>query len=91
MPAEEPIDKYPAPRRKLSGRISIPVAVLEFDTDGKTIWVHSPTGATVLRIKSKSPIQAHQGCINLVSHCDITVDSVHFCISRDAEGAEEGE
>jgi hypothetical protein len=67
--------------------IQIPVAVLEFDPNGHTIWVHSPDGATVLRIKTMGKITFDKGCSNVVSHCDLTIkDDIDFCLAGDAEG-----
>jgi hypothetical protein len=62
-------------------RIQIPVAILEFVEGGNTIWVHSPDGATVLRIKTKGRITVDRECSNTVSHADIVVDApIHICL-----------
>lgn len=62
-------------------RIQIPVHTLEFDEGGKTIWVHSPIGATVLRIQSKGGVTADRNCTNVCAHADIQIDQpVHFCL-----------
>ncbi len=64
-------------------RIEIPVALLEFDEGGNTIWVHSPDGATVLRIKTMGRITMDRACSNTVSHADIVVDApIHFCLVK---------
>ena len=62
-------------------RIQIPVHTLEFDEGGKTIWVHSPIGATVLRIQSKGGVTADRNCTNVCAHADIQIDQpVNFCL-----------
>lgn len=62
-------------------RQQIPVSSLEFDEGGKTIWVHSPIGATVLRIQTKGGITADRNCTNICAHADIQIDQpVHFCL-----------
>ena len=75
-------------------RIAIPVALLEFDEGGNTLWVHSPTGATVLRVKIAGKFEVTRCDDNAVcSHADITVpmvrgqdrDDVTFCLAKDAE------
>lgn len=69
------------------GRIQIPVSLLEFDVLGDTLWVHSPIGATVLRIKSIegfAVIRCLKG--NPVSHLDVLVDGpIDICLANDAE------
>jgi hypothetical protein len=65
--------------------IQIPVALLEFDPNGNTIWVHSPDGATVLRIKTIKRIVTEKCQTNPVSHCDVTVeDDIEICLAGDA-------
>ena len=72
--------------------IQIPAAEVEFNETGNTIWVHSPKGATILRIKTMgkikfSPIGA---CENIVSHADIiTNDDIHMCLADDAKEVQE--
>lgn len=67
-------------------RIKIPVAELEFDTEGNTIWIHSPNGGTVLRIKTKGKIIINNECENINSHSDIIVnENINFCLTDDAE------
>ena len=73
-------------------RIAIPVALLEFDEGGNTLWVHSPVGATVLRVKIAGKFQV-TGCGDnaVCSHADVTVPpgsrdgDVTFCLAKDAE------
>jgi hypothetical protein len=61
------------------------VALLEFETDGNTIWIHSPTGATVLRIKTMGKIIVSNTCKNSVSHTDvITSHDIIVCLADDA-------
>lgn len=72
----------------LSGcRIRVPVCELEFTVGGDTIWVHSPKGATVLRIKTTGgPITVDVCQNNPVSHLDlVTKGELNFCLSMDAK------
>ena len=77
-------------------RIEIPVALLEFDEGGNTLWVHSPEGATVLRVKIAGKFQVTRCDENAFSsHADITMHrdgypgardgDVTFCLAKDAE------
>lgn len=69
----------------VTGRITIPVCQLEFDVGGNTIWVQSPIGATVLRVKVTGKISVDQCQTNPVSHLDLIVDGpARFCLSDDA-------
>lgn len=74
-------------------RIKIPVCELEFEEGGDTIWVHSPKGMTVLRIKSMGGIECSECLDNLVSHGDILVhDPIRICVHpEDRARAESGE
>ena len=66
--------------------ITIPVCQLEIDEAGHTLWVHSPCGATVLRLKSFKGFTFDNNCANVVSHADITVPGpVHICLAKDAQ------
>lgn len=68
--------------------IVIPVAQVEFHEGGHTLWVHSPKGATVLRIKLlKGRFRIDESCENPVSHVDIQVPEgdVTICLADDAE------
>lgn len=68
------------------GRISIPVAELEFEEGGNTIWVHSPQGTTVLRLKTSEPIHTAQCKSSPTSHADAMIDGpMAFCVGEDAE------
>ena len=68
------------------GRIQVPVAQLEFEEGGNTIWIHSPIGATVLRIKTMGKITTQKGCENVCSHADIMVkEDIEICLAEDAE------
>lgn len=70
-----------------TGRITLPVAVLEFEEGGNTIWIHSPEGSTTLRIKTSGKVTSRQCDTSPVSHGDIMVDGdICICI-----GAEEKE
>lgn len=72
--------------------IKIPVCELEISDDLRTIWVHSPCGATVLRFKSFAPIETEMCVDNPCSHMDITLNSqgqlvtkgLSFCLANDA-------
>jgi hypothetical protein len=62
-------------------RYTIDAAQVEFVEGGNTIWVHSPTGATILRIQTKGKIRVKQACINSVAHSDMVVaDDIEICI-----------
>lgn len=67
--------------------IQIPAALIEFDPNGNTIWIHGPQGNTILRIKSNNGI-AYDTCkASPTSHCDLIMnDKIHFCLGEDAEG-----
>ena len=68
-------------------RISIPVCELEFVVDGNTIWIHSPRGATVLRIKTTGTILVDVCDSNPVSHFDINVEGdIKICLADDVVG-----
>jgi len=57
--------------------------MLEFDVGGHTIWVHSPKGETVLRIKTRG-VRVNTECQNTVSHADLSTDEgVNFCLHDD--------
>ena len=63
-------------------KIRIPAAEIEFDPDGKTLWVHSPLGATILRIKTMGKIVVDRCDMNPVSHADIVVkDDIKICVT----------
>lgn len=63
-------------------RYQIPVCILEFDEGGHTLWVQSPEGATVLRLKTLGgKIEVSHGCQNPVAHVDImTTGNIEICI-----------
>ena len=70
---------------KPGDRVSICVSELEFVVGGTTIWVHSPKGATVLRIRTPlgSVIKVNNTCENIVSHSDImAADPIEFCLKE---------
>ena len=63
-------------------RIEVPVALLEFEEGGNTIWIHGPMGATVLRIKTMGKIITEKGCENVCSHADIMVkEDIEICLT----------
>jgi hypothetical protein len=54
--------------------IVIDAAQIEFHEGGNTLWVHSPNGATVLRIKLlKGQFLVNDKCENIVSHADMQI------------------
>lgn len=64
-------------------RINIPAAVIEFDVNGNTIWVHNEQGMTVLRIKTMGKINISKECINPCSHSDMIVDGdINICLAE---------
>lgn len=66
-------------------RITIPVAAIEFDEHGNTLWVQA-LGGTVLRIKTRGKIITEQCTNNPVSHADVIVEEdITICLSGDAE------
>ncbi len=77
-------------------RVAIPVCLLEFDEGGNTLWVHSSTGATVLRVKIVGKfLTSSCGAKAVSSHADITMrrdghpgkhdGDVTFCLAKDAQ------
>lgn len=61
--------------------VNIPVALLEFHEGQQTIWIHGPTGFTVLRIKCTGKITVDAACNNLSAHADIMVaGDIKICI-----------
>jgi Ca2+-dependent lipid-binding protein len=80
MPRERVFEKG-----KGMARIKIDVAQLEFEEGGNTIWIHSPIGATVLRIKTMGKLTTKKGCKNVCSHADIVVnEDIEICLADDA-------
>lgn len=69
---------------ELPNRILIEAAAIEFSQGGNTIWVQSPHGGTVLRIKCTGKIIT-EACQNSpISHGDILIDGdIHICVSTD--------
>lgn len=66
-------------------RIQIPVHVIEFDTDGNTIWIQSPEGGTSMRIKCTGKILIEKCIDSPISHSDIIVNgNIDFCLSSDS-------
>ena len=69
----------------MTGRIQIPVSMIEFDTHGNTMWIHNDQGATVLRIKCEVFIVKDE-CENICSHSDIIVkEKINVCLADDAK------
>jgi hypothetical protein len=66
--------------------IKIPVAELEFVEGGKTLWIHSAQGSTVLRLKFTGGITMKTGCINIGVHADAVIDQrLEFCVPVEGE------
>jgi len=76
-------------------RIKVPVCEMEIDENSNTIWIHSPLGATVLRIKCWSGIEFTKCTDNPVTHADINLGlpvggesartrRLHLCLGPDA-------
>ncbi len=77
-------NKRSANRYADTGRVNVPVEQLEAQVGGNTIWVHSPKGATVLRIKCTGKIIAHVDCSNPVSHADLMVEGdIELCLTEE--------
>jgi hypothetical protein len=75
----------------LGDRILIDVAGLEFREGGNTIWIHSPTGGTTLRIRCTGKIVVDPKCTNNIAHADVQVDGdIVICIPEgcDQEGVD---
>lgn len=69
--------------------VHIPVTELEFHEGSRTIWVHSPKGGTVLRIKCTGQIKVHKCTTNPISHGDILVrGDIEMCVTKDDLPAE---
>lgn len=70
-------------------RVQIPVAMIEFDEGGNTIWVQSPIGATVLRIKVEGRIRTTRCHSNVVSHLDLIARDrgPEFCLGPEIDPA----
>jgi len=68
-------------------RVVIPVNAIEFNVGSHTIWVHSPNGGTVLRIKCKGKINIDKCTNSPISHSDIIIEGdMNICLSEDAVG-----
>jgi len=60
----------------------IPVAIMEFDPAGNTIWIHNRKGGTVLRIQCSGEIHVHP-CENICAQADIRViGNIDICIPQ---------
>lgn len=72
--------------KDLGKHIKIPVCEIEFYEGGRVIWIHSPKGATVMRIcinpGSPGVIKTTQCDSNPVSHTDIIVEGdINICLA----------
>ncbi len=65
---------------------SIPAHGIQFNENGNTIWIHSPLGGTILRIKTLGKIKVNGDCENICSHSDMIVkENIKICLSDDAK------
>lgn len=65
-------------------RVEIPACVLEYREGGNTLWIHSPKGATILRLKVHT-IESSFCESSSVSHADMVVaQDLQFCLGPDA-------
>jgi len=65
-------------------RITIKTACVEFTVGGNTIWVQSPEGGTVLRIKCTGKVLADRCQNSPISHGDMYVSGdIEMCVSTD--------
>jgi len=72
----------------LSGRVYIPVTVLEFESTGNTLWLQSPAGATIMRIKSEAGFALEKCQNSPTSHFDLYVPGpISICLSTDARAS----
>lgn len=63
----------------------VPVAAVEFDEGGNTIWVQSE-GGTVLRVKCSGRIRVKESCTNIVPHADMNVmGDIEICLPEGGE------
>lgn len=68
------------PRRRALGHHLIPAAALEFHEGQQTIWVHSPDGTTILRIKCTGRIRVDV-CKGPFVHSDAIVEGdITVCV-----------
>ena len=66
--------------------VKITVAQIEFYEGGNTMWIHSPLGGTVIRIKCTGKITTETCKDSPVSHGDIIVEGdINMCVSSDTE------
>lgn len=64
-------------------RHNIEACEIEFYEGGNTIWVHSPLGATVLRIQCTGRIEVRKACENPVAHADMQVQgNIDVCVPK---------
>jgi hypothetical protein len=54
-------------------QIKLAVSEIEFEDNGNTIWVHSPRGLTILRIKTMGQIVTHK-TQGISSHADVITE-----------------
>lgn len=70
---------------EIGERINIPAVVIEFDNGSNTIWIQSPEGGTIMRLKCSGKINIDKCQNSPISHTDILVEGdINFCLSEDA-------
>lgn len=65
--------------------IQIPVALIEFQEGGRTIWIHNSEGCTVLRLQAPpgSKITVNEECENICSHVDLAAKgNIEICLKE---------
>lgn len=68
----------------LPDRILIEASCIEFVNGGNTIWVQSPQGGTILRIKCSGSIITEECKNSPISHGDLLYDGdINICVSND--------
>ena len=59
-------------------RIKIPVALLEFDEGGNTVWVHNDQGATVFRIAVMGDIETYESKDHVLTYGEAMANEITF-------------
>lgn len=72
---------------KVDQHVRIEATEIEFHQGQNTIWVHSPLGGTVLRIKCTGKINIHPNCTNNLPHADMQVQGdIDVCMPASFAG-----
>lgn len=59
------------PKLTKGDRVRIPATEIEIVVGGDTIWVHSPQGTTILRVKTTKEISFMQSDLAVCTTCDV--------------------